>query len=710
MSEPSSSAEQRDQQSRVASRTGLESHANPIWRRIREHKIIQWALGYLAAALALTHSEELIARAFDWPEFVSRALIVVLALGLPVAITLAWYHGHRASRHVSGAEASILAVLLLIGSGILWLFVRPHERQPVAQVHAVAPATQSASPTAPTSSKPRIAILPFENLSPDPANAFFTDGLHEEIISTLSSHARGLEVISRTTMMTYRTPKPVEEIARVLGATHVLEGSVRREGDTVRLTLQLINARSDQHLWSQDYDRTLKSALTLQSEVANEVAAQLAVQLVGTSEFEPITHDPEAYDLYLKAAAAVLSPDTPLEQMQRQVQLYTEALAHDSGFARAYAHRAGNRIRQLVLGWDTAEHAIPLAEQDLNEAERLAPIDPDVLFTKGNYLDIVKHDPTGAIAAFEAAGAGLNPVLLAVSAETYESAGRYDEAVRRAQLALELDPKNGATHAQLMLALLLTRQSAKALRVCNLAATEFPEEFEPWREYIIWSFTGSGSPRTLGVPGSSHGDITAGSSLIGVKDILVPLRLQHRYQEMAAYLAHASARTIRSYRIVPSPPLGAYPVAELRGWVHLLEGSPAEAAQDGKEVLDFVAHTAESNWNHAWLKLLSAEGSAFSGRKTQAVAEATEALALSQSYGERHLLPPIAAAVYAWSGAADDADALLEQASTEIPMITELGPAAIARDPLYTVPLAGNARYKALQAKLEAQMAATKLE
>src|SRR5215469_11785915 len=118
------------------------------WARIKEHKIIQWALGYLAAALALTHAEELIAHAFDWPEFISRTLIVVLALGLPVAITLAWYHGHRASRHVSGAEASILAVLLLIGAGLLWALVRPRETAAPHSVPAqvVVPTTSSLPP------------------------------------------------------------------------------------------------------------------------------------------------------------------------------------------------------------------------------------------------------------------------------------------------------------------------------------------------------------------------------------------------------------------------------------------------------------------------------------------------------------------------------------------------------------------------------------
>jgi TolB-like protein len=152
-------------------------------------------------------------------------------------------------------------------------------------------------------SKPRIAILPFENLSLDPANAFFADGLHEQIVATLSNRTPGLEVISRTTMMTYRNPKPVELIAKELGATHVLEGSVRREGDTVRLTLQLIDARTDDHIWSQDYDRTLRSALALESDVASEVAAQLSVRLAHrTDMLEQLARDPE-FSAYAQGAA-----------------------------------------------------------------------------------------------------------------------------------------------------------------------------------------------------------------------------------------------------------------------------------------------------------------------------------------------------------------------------------------------------------------------
>jgi hypothetical protein len=142
----------------------------------------------------------------------------------------------------------------------------------------------------------------------------------------------------------------------------------------------------------------------------------------------------------------------------------------------------------------------------------------------------------------------------------------------------------------------------------------------------------------------------------------------------------------------------------------MLLGDRAAAGRDGHEVLEFVAKTEETKWNRAVLTLLTAEGNTFTGDRPHAITAAGKALRLSQSIPERQVVPPLVASVYAWSGAGDDAAALLEQLSTQIPMALDCGPATITRDPLYTVPLAGNARYKALQAKLEAQMAATKLE
>jgi TolB-like protein len=609
---------------------------------------------------------------------------------------------------------TIVSLLVAIAAVLLIALVRvPQEPGPAAPASPRGASSVGAGVTtqprpAPPASKARLAILPFENLSPDPANAFFADGLHEEIISTLSGRARGAEVISRTTMMTYRTPKPVQEIAHELGATHVLEGSVRREGDTVRLTLQLIKARTDEHVWSHEYDRTLKSALTLESEVANEVASQLLGQLApSTSSFKPLTQDPQAYDLFLRArleADLMRGVVTPLEVLQKIEQILDEALASDPDFARAYAQRARMRLLQFVYGYDTPQHAGPLARKDLDAAERLAPDDPEVVFVEATYLDYIDRDPARAVAALEAAGAdGLDPLYLGLSSQVFSSAGHVEDGIQRAQHALVLDPKNSSIYGLLMTALFAVRRPGEALRIADLAAAEFPGRFREWRTYTIWDYKGNGPPIAMALA-RPVAEITANAEVRSVNAFLFPLRIEHRYREVVDYLDHAQTKTIRGWQTT-----GRYPVAALRGWAHLLQGDQAAAVQDGREVLDFVAHSEETQWNRAVLTVLTAQGHTFRGEKTQAIAEAGRALQLSKSLFERPLLP-LAASVYAWSGAPDDAASLLEELSVHTPMVIELGPATIARDPLYTVPLAGNPRYQALRAKLEAQMAATKLE
>jgi TolB-like protein len=685
------------------------------WARIKEHKVLQWSLAYLGAALALAHGQELLAHTFHWPELIGRILLGILIVGFPIAIALAWYHGHRGMTRISAGEMTVVSLLVAIAAVLLIALVQVPQERGSEPGSASFPrgsssvgAAESTQPRpAPAASKARLAILPFENLSPDPANEFFTEGLHEEILATLAGRAPHLEVISRTTMMTYRTPKPVQQIAHELGATHVLEGSVRREGDTVRLTLQLVKAPTDEHMWSHEYDRTLKSALTLQSEVANEVTSQLLGQLSSSaSTFKPLTQDPQAYDLFLRArleADLTRGVATPLEMLQKIEQILDEALARDPDFARAYAQRARMRLLEFAYDYDTPQHAGPLARKDLDAAERLAPDDPEVIFVEATYLDYLERDPVRAIAALEAAGAdGLDPRYLALSAQIFRSAGRIEEGMRRGQQALALDPKNTRVYSELMGGLFGARRPLEALHVADLASAEFPE-FRRWRTYVIWAHTGTGPP-ILTPLSEPVAEITANVDVRAVEGFLFPLRIQHRYREVVDYLDHAQTKTIRGWQTT-----GRYPVAALRGWAHLLLGDQAAAAHDGREVLDFVAHSEETQWNRAVLTVLTAQGHTFRGEKTQAIAAAGRALQLHKSRFEQSLVP-LAASVYAWSGTADDAASLLEKLSVQIPMVIELGPAKIARDPLYTVPLAGNARYQALRAKLEAQMAATKLE
>ena len=191
--------------------------------------------------------------------------------------------------------------------------------------------------------RPGLAVLPFANLSPDPANAYFADGLHEEILATLA-RAGGLRVISRTSVQEYRDPRRnLREIARALDVSLILEGSVRREGDDLRLSLQLIDGRTDEHLWAETYERKFRDALQLQTTVALQVVSEMGARL-SPSELRSVRRSapsvPQAYDSYLRAlalyAAEDAEEDTPLD-IER---LLSEAIESEPGFALAHALRS----------------------------------------------------------------------------------------------------------------------------------------------------------------------------------------------------------------------------------------------------------------------------------------------------------------------------------------------------------------------------------
>jgi len=221
----------------------------------------------------------------------------------------------------------------------------------------------------------RLAVLPFENLSPDPANAFFADGMHDEVLSALGSRARKLEVISRTTMMAYRgKPTDVRALARNLGATHVLEGSVRREASTVRVTLQLVDAIADRQIWSQSYQATLIDAMTLQAQLAREVAEQLAIQLptARTGQLPP-PRSPDAYDQWLKGTLAwqdVGGGGATMSQIDRVEAMFTRAIELDDTYGAAYADRARVRVARFASHADGNEANLAGARADIAQAQK----------------------------------------------------------------------------------------------------------------------------------------------------------------------------------------------------------------------------------------------------------------------------------------------------------------------------------------------------
>jgi TolB-like protein len=700
-----------------------------FWTRVCEHKVLQWVLAYLGAALAIAHGGELLGHTFQWPELANRILMGVLIVGLPVVLALAWYHGHRGLKSVGAGELTIVALLLLIGAILLIALMRvPREEAAEAARTSIAksgeaPARGSVA-SAPVAHKLRIAVMPFENLSPEPANAFFADGLQEEVLTDLANSTSGLEVISRTTMMSYKgKPVTVQQIAKELGCTHVLEGSVRREGDEVRLTLQLIDAKSDQHLWSQNFDRKLQKAMTLQSEVGAEVASRLSVQLTGgaRSASAAPTTDPVAYDLYLKArlAAQELNGASSPQDRRRVGEIYTAAIARDPQFGLAYLGRARAGPGVLIedaLGW---VEVVRLIRNDVAMARRLMGDDPRVVATEAGLLGFTGDDMAGAVRLFEAAEAkGLNdPAALVDKCSALLMAGRMDEALALSERLAGLDPGNPAVLLNWSANLWLAKKPEQALRVTDLLLARWPAErrdyWEGYRSDLIFMFSGNDRSAT---DVTSRDQVPTGMDAGMYEGVRIwHLRLSHRYTEIKQILDREPGRTMRGVPVFQSYALAMPPlaVAEERGWIDLLLRDRAAAKADGVATLALVDELSppELGKSFDWAaRLRAARGQLFIGDNAKAAEKAREALALmprSRNAVLHGYAISVAAAVLAWAGDKDAATAALTELADSVP---GAAPVTITRDPVYTVPLGNHAGYQKLRGRLEGEMAGVRLE
>jgi TolB-like protein len=386
--------------------------------RLRRRKMVQWSLAYVAFAFALLQGVDIVAQRFGWPEWIERVLILALAVGFCIALVLAWYHGERGAQEISGTEIAIVALLLAIGGGLLGRFGHgaPAAGMPAA---AAAPAGALSSPATPPATPKSVAVLPFVNMSGDPANDYFSDGITEEILNALAQ-VPGLKVAARTSAFAFKgKAEDLRKVGRVLDVATVLEGSVQRAGDDVRITAQLIDTRSGYHLWSETYDRKLTSIFAVEDEISRAIADKLQVQLAGAGGqalFARQSIDPRAHDFYLRgltllaarsvdaavaafqqsvaiepdyaqawamlAEAQALLPTYGPEPMQvtnaDAIQSARHALALDPGVARA--HVALGMVYSNQMRWADADRA-------LRHAVQLAPGDAEVLNQYAQFLE-----------------------------------------------------------------------------------------------------------------------------------------------------------------------------------------------------------------------------------------------------------------------------------------------------------------------------------
>lgn len=304
-------------------------------QRMKQRKLVQWALAYIAAAFALIQVIDVVAQRFGWPALLERVLILALVLGFVVTLVIAWYHGEKGAQKATGTELLILALLLGIGGVLVWRMARTTQGVDAAPVAA----TTVAKPAA--ISDKSIAVLAFTDLSPGHDQGYFSDGMAEEILNALAQ-VKDLKVAGRTSSFYYKDhPADMHAIGQALGVANILEGSVRKQGNQVRITAQLIRVADDRHLWSQAYDGDLSDVFKLQENIARAITDQLQVVLTGGQKARLVavaTTSPEAHSLYLQATSIFNRRDSP--RFPDAIADLQQAIALDPKFARAHSRLA----------------------------------------------------------------------------------------------------------------------------------------------------------------------------------------------------------------------------------------------------------------------------------------------------------------------------------------------------------------------------------
>ena len=414
-----------------------------FFAELKRRHVYRAAVAYGMVAWLLTQVATQVFPFFDIPNSAVRFVIVALMLGFPIAMALAWLYEFTGAGFVRDEDVdpnvrksagrlldfTIIGVLLLLIGMLLYgrLPFRSSSGEPIPEKS--------------------IAVLPFANFSDDKQNAFFADGIQDDILTSLARIA-DLRVISRSSVMQFRDSAAhnLREIGKLLGVTNVLEGSVRREGDRVVVNVQLIDALKDRHLWANRYERTLADSLGLQGELAAEIADALRVTLSPNEkariETKP-TENTDAYLVYLQANQIERNPDTLLEDYKKAEQLYLTAIGLDPKFALAHARLASTRAEifhyyEPLDAWKTkarteAETALQL-QQNLAEAH----------LALGQCIYWIDQDYNHALVEFDSASrlAPNNSEAGGLIAAIKRRQGKWQESLDGYQKISKLDPQN----------------------------------------------------------------------------------------------------------------------------------------------------------------------------------------------------------------------------------------------------------------------------
>jgi TolB-like protein/Flp pilus assembly protein TadD len=460
-----------------------------FFAELKRRNVYKVAVAYAVVAWLLLQAASIFLPAFDAPPWVMKIFIIVIIFGFPVALIFSWAfeitpEGIKLESEIEPSKSvtrrtgrKIVAVTIALAVVAVGLFV----------YQLVRSRSDTSSPlTTATIANKSIAVLPFDNLSRDPDNAYFCEGVQDEILTRLAKVA-DLKVISRTSTQHFKsTPENLPEIARQLGVAHILEGSVQKSGDAVRVNVQLIKAANDSHLWADTFDRKLTDVFAIESEIAKSIADTLKAKLTDSEEHaisaRP-TENTKAHQFYLKGRYFWNKRTGP--DLQTAIDYFKQAIEQDSNYALAYAGLADSHVLLPYFGAGTLQQSIPPANAAAQKALELDPTlaEPhstlglilyyafDFSQSKKEFERAIALDPNDATAH---QWFGNGPLIVT---------GEFDRAIAEGKRAVELDPLSLVINTDLAVSYTMARRYPEAIEQLNKILAMDPRFY-----YARWTF------------------------------------------------------------------------------------------------------------------------------------------------------------------------------------------------------------------------------
>ena len=403
---------------------------------LKERKIVQWSVAYLAGAWVVMQLVDVLGDRWGISDSVARFIDLALILGFFITLVLAWYHGEQGRQRVSGVELLIIAALCGIG-GLLLSLVTVEENESVVEATVKIPDEPDSAPS--------IAVLPFTIRSDDKQDEYFAAGVHDDLLTKLAK-IEGIKVISRTSVMQYiDTTKTMREIAKELGVATVVEGAVQRGGDRIRVTAQLIDANSDEHIWASNYDEELTAAnvFQIQSRLATEIAEALNAELLPDVqtriEYQP-TDNLLAWDLATRARY-LMDKGRVRSDLEGAAELFRQSIDEDPNYAPAWSGFSRTLI-ELVSWHYWPEEKLVEAEGAANRSIELDASLSDGYIAQGMLYRLQrKYDKSERVLR---RALDLSPGTADAHSnysETMRDSGQMEKAVEASRKSVELGPR-----------------------------------------------------------------------------------------------------------------------------------------------------------------------------------------------------------------------------------------------------------------------------